>query len=84
LVFFTPLLGMDVGRAINPQRALKKYGIDDDFVRRVRDAVTAGTSALFLIVNQPVTNRLTEAMSDMTFETIAATVSDEGPGATAA
>lgn len=50
LLFFVPLLGAAVGAAMGAVTGLlADVGIDDGFVNRVRDAVTPGTSALFLL-----------------------------------
>src|SRR5688572_29063990 len=84
LIFFTPLLGMGIGMAMDRSGgALKPYGIDDDFIRRVRAALTGGTSALFLMTAEPITPRFVEAMNNPQFNVIAPAVSN-GSGATAA
>jgi uncharacterized membrane protein len=50
LVFFVPLLGAAVGTPSGALAvSLRDVGIDDVFVNRVRDQVTPGTSALFLL-----------------------------------
>jgi uncharacterized membrane protein len=50
LIFYSPLLGAAVGSAGGPMwGGLTGFGIDETFVNRVRDAVTPGTSALFLL-----------------------------------
>jgi len=59
LIFFVPLLGAEVGAAsgsINGPFA--DVGIDESFINRVRDQVTPGTSALFLISPDPLVDRL--------------------------
>ncbi len=53
LIFFVPLLGMVVGAAAGALAgSLADYGIDDDFIKSVRNKVTEGTSALFLLTGQ--------------------------------
>jgi len=48
LLFFVPILGAAVGAAAGAVGgALTDVGIDDDFIRSVRDTITEGTSALF-------------------------------------
>jgi uncharacterized membrane protein len=50
LIFFSPLLGAAVGSATGGLTgSLAELGIHDTFVNRVRDTVTPGTSALFLL-----------------------------------
>ena len=53
LVFFVPLLGAEIGAAAPGalSGALADVGIDDHFINRVRDRVTPGTSALFLLTS---------------------------------
>jgi monoterpene epsilon-lactone hydrolase len=50
LLFFIPFIGMAVGAVLGGLAArFSDYGIDDDFIKAVRDQVTEGTSALFLL-----------------------------------
>jgi uncharacterized membrane protein len=50
LIFLTPLAGPTFGAAAGAfAGGLSDFGVEDDFVRRVRDAVTPGTSAVFVI-----------------------------------
>jgi uncharacterized membrane protein len=59
LIFFVPLLGMAVGAAMGALTAsMADVGIDDDFIRRVRDEVTEGTSALFVMSANAVADRV--------------------------
>jgi uncharacterized membrane protein len=61
LIFFVPLLGMAVGAAMGALTgSLAHVGIDDDFIKRVRDKVTPGTSALFAMTQDAVTDRVVE------------------------
>jgi len=59
LIFFVPLLGMAIGAAMGGLAgSLTDVGIDDNFVKRVRDEVTPGTSALFLMTSDAVMDRV--------------------------
>lgn len=50
LIFFMPLLGAAIGAATGALAgSLTDVGIDDTFINRVRDTVTPGTSALFVL-----------------------------------
>ena len=50
LIFFVPLLGMAIGAGMGALRgSLADVGIDDDFIKQVREKVTPGTSALFAL-----------------------------------
>ena len=64
LVFFVPLLGAAIGTTTGALAgALTDVGIDDHFINRVRDQVTPGTSALFLLTSAGVVGRLSEALA---------------------
>jgi uncharacterized membrane protein len=77
-IFATPLFGMAVGAAFGALGgAFRNYGIDDDFIKRVRTQVTEGTSALFLMTSEAVMDRVAEAMKDVKFEIIATNLSHE-------
>jgi uncharacterized membrane protein len=59
LLFFVPLLGMAVGAAVGALTAsMADVGIDDGFIRRVREEVTEGTSALFVMSGNVVADRV--------------------------
>jgi len=65
LVFFVPLLGAAVGSAGGAVAgALADVGIDDHFINRVRDQVTPGTSALFLLSSPDAVDRVHTVLSD--------------------
>src|SRR6185437_7331359 len=50
LIFFIPLLGLAIGAGIGALTgSLADVGIDDDFIKSVRDKVSPGTSALFVM-----------------------------------
>jgi uncharacterized membrane protein len=50
LIFLTPLAGPTFGAAAGAfAGSLSDFGVEDDFVRCVRDRVTPGTSAVFAI-----------------------------------
>jgi uncharacterized membrane protein len=78
LIFFTPFFGMAVGAAFGALGgAFRDYGIDDDFVKRVRSQVTEGTSALFLMTSEAVMDRVADAMKNVKFEVLATNLSKE-------
>jgi uncharacterized membrane protein len=62
LLFFIPLIGLAVGAAAGALAgSLTDVGIDDDFIRTVRDQVTPGTSALFVMTSDAVLDKVEEA-----------------------
>jgi uncharacterized membrane protein len=78
LIFFTPLFGMALGAAAGAiGGAFHDYGIDDEFIKRVRSQVTEGTSALFLMTRGAVIDRVAEAMKSEKFEIIETNLSKE-------
>ena len=62
LLFFVPLFGMAVGAAMGALSGkFADYGINDKFIKEVREQVTEGTSALFLMTSDAVRDRVAEA-----------------------
>ena len=78
VIFLTPLFGIAIRGTLGAlSGAFRDYGIDDDFIKRVRTAVTEGTSALFLMTSEAVIDRLAERMKRTTFEVVATNLSQE-------
>jgi Predicted membrane protein len=64
LIFFVPLLGLAIGAGMGALAgSLGDVGIDDDFVRRARDEITPGTSALFVMTSEAVEERVRQAFA---------------------
>ena len=64
LIFFVPLLGAAIGAASGALAgSLRDVGIDDSFINRVRDRVTPGTSALFLMSSDAVVDKVKDAFA---------------------
>ncbi len=65
LLFFMPLVGVIVGAAAGAiGGALTDVGIDDDFIKEVRSKVTPGTSALFLLAQSDVPDRVVAGLKE--------------------
>ncbi len=63
LIFFVPFFGMAVGAAMGALAGhFRDFGIDDDFITSVRDQVTEGTSALFLLTGQVTLDKVEEEL----------------------
>jgi uncharacterized membrane protein len=78
LIFFVPLLGMAIGAATGALAgSLTDVGISDDFIRRIRDQVTPGTSALFVMTSGAVMDKVGAAFEGMDMELISTNLSDE-------
>ena len=59
LLFFIPLLGLAIGATMGALTgSLSDVGIDDGFIKKVRDEVTPGTSALFVMSGHVVPDRV--------------------------
>src|SRR5215203_5982522 len=66
-----PHLGMAIGALMGGMSgALADIGIDDDFVNEVRENVTEGTSALFLLSRGAVVDRVAEEVKGLDFAII--------------
>jgi uncharacterized membrane protein len=78
LLFFIPLLGMAVGAAMGALAgSMTDVGIDDDFIASVRQRVTPGTSALFVMTSDAVQDRVQEAFEGQQMELIATNLSSD-------
>lgn len=65
LIFLVPLAGPSFGAAAGAfAGTLADFGIDDSFVMRVRDAVTPGTSALFVLSSGAAADGLASVMEE--------------------
>lgn len=64
LIFFMPLLGAALGAATGALTgALTDVGIDDGFINKVRDQITPGTSAMFVLSSDEVVDRIKDAFA---------------------
>jgi uncharacterized membrane protein len=78
LILLVPLLGLAVGAAAGAAGgALKDYGIDDNFIKQVREKVQPGTSALFLMSAHAVIDRVVAELKSLNPELITSNLSDE-------
>ncbi len=65
LLFLVPLLGVAIGAAAGALIGkFSDVGIDDDFIKRTRDEITPGTSALFVLTSDAVRDRVQEAFAE--------------------
>jgi uncharacterized membrane protein len=78
LIFFVPLLGAAVGAAIGALTgSLADVGIDDSFINAVKEQVTPGTSALFLLTSDAVLDRIRQEFPESHAKLIASNLSAE-------
>jgi uncharacterized membrane protein len=78
LLFFIPLLGLAIGAAAGALGgALTDVGIDDDFIKKTRDQITPGTSALFVMSQNAVLDKVLEAFKGQNPELLSTNLSDD-------
>jgi uncharacterized membrane protein len=78
LLFFVPLLGAAIGAATGALSGLLgDVGIDDDFIASVRDQVTPGTSALFVLSSDAVLDKVRPALASLQPQLIHSNLSTE-------
>ncbi len=66
LLFFVPLLGLAVGAAMGAMAgSMSDVGIDDQFIKEVREKITPGTSAVFLMTQDAVQDKVAAELSSM-------------------
>jgi uncharacterized membrane protein len=64
LIFFVPLLGMAIGAGMGALTgSMTDVGIDDAFIRRMREEIQPGTSALFVLTSNAVEDRVRQAFA---------------------
>jgi len=72
------LLGAAIGAVTGAlSGSLRDVGIDDTFIDDVRDKVTPGTSALFLLSSGEVLDRVADAFKDQKLELIETNLSHD-------
>ncbi len=77
LIFFIPILGLAIGAATGALiGSMADVGISDSFIREVRQKVTPGTSALFLLSSDAVIDRVTERFNGTDAELISTNLSN--------
>ena len=78
LIFFVPLLGMAIGAAMGALTgSMSDVGIDDAFIRRMRDEIQPGTSALFVLSSGAVVDKVREAFEGQEFVLVESNLSGE-------
>jgi uncharacterized membrane protein len=78
LIFFVPLIGLAVGAASGAlMGSLTDVGISDTFIKDVRDKVSPGSSALFVLTSDAIRDKVAEAFRGTQAELISTNLSAE-------
>ncbi|HEY1282445.1 MAG TPA: DUF1269 domain-containing protein [Acidimicrobiales bacterium] len=78
ILFFVPLLGLAIGAAAGAiGGSLADAGISDDFIKSVREQVTPGTSALFVLSSDAVLDKIVDEFKDTKARLISTNLTNE-------
>ena len=79
LIFFVPFLGAAIGAGMGALTgSMADVGIDDDFIKQVREKVTEGTSALFALTSGATApDRVIDELKQYDFEIISTNLPEE-------
>ena len=78
LLFFVPLLGMAVGAAAGAMAGtLSDFGIDDNFIREVGNAIQPGEVALFLLTSNEVADKVLPELKGFQFQVLRTSLSTQ-------
>jgi uncharacterized membrane protein len=78
LLFFVPLLGMAIGAATGAlSGSLADVGINDEFIKKTREKITPGTSALFVMSQDAVLDKVKAAFEGQKLELLFTNLSDD-------
>jgi len=78
LIFFVPILGLAIGAGMGALfGSMADVGISDSFIKSVRERVTPGTSALFLLSSDAVMDRVKDEFNGTHAELISTNLSME-------
>jgi uncharacterized membrane protein len=78
LIFFVPLLGVAIGAGMGAMvGSMSDVGIDDEFIKEVRDQVTPGTSALFVLTSDAVQDKVRDAFAGLRPQLISTNLTNE-------
>jgi uncharacterized membrane protein len=79
LIFFVPFLGAAIGAGMGAlSGSLADVGIDDDFIKQVREKVTPGTSALFALTSGATApDKIIDELRQYDFEIVSTNLPEE-------
>jgi uncharacterized membrane protein len=79
MIFFVPFLGAAIGAWVGAVNgSLADVGIDDEFIKQVREKVTSGTSALFALTSGATApDKIIDELRQYDFEIISTNLPEE-------
>ena len=79
LIFFVPFLGAAIGASMGAlSGSMTDVGIDEDFIKQVREKVTEGTSALFALTSgATAVDKVVDELKQYDFEIISTNLPEE-------
>ena len=79
LIFFVPFLGAAIGAGMGAlSGSMTDVGIDEDFIKQVREKVTEGTSALFALTSGATApDKVVDELKQYDFEIISTNLPEE-------
>lgn len=78
LIFLAPIAGLAIGAAAGGLAGtFTDVGIDDDFIKQVQSHVTPGTSALFVMTDHAVLDKIQETFEGMDVKLIRTNLTQE-------
>jgi len=78
LIFFVPFFGLAIGAAMGGLMGhFADYGISDEFIKKLQDQVTEGTSALFLMTTDVIADKVIDRLKGTDFELISSNMTTE-------
>ena len=79
LIFFVPFLGAAIGAGMGAlSGSMTDVGIDEDFIKQVREKVTEGTSALFALTSGATApDKVIDELKQYDFEIISTNLPQE-------
>ncbi|MEN0067732.1 MAG: DUF1269 domain-containing protein [Myxococcota bacterium] len=78
IIFFAPLFGAAVGAALGAlSGSFADFGINDTFIAKIREEVTEGTSALFVMTRAETPARIAQALQGTNIELITSNLGPE-------
>jgi uncharacterized membrane protein len=81
MLFFVPLLGFAVGAAMGALAgSMSDIGINDEFIKQVREHVTPGTSALFVLTSNEVVDKVLDEFKQTGATLLSTNLSTEQEG----